>query len=44
VPLDIVVPPQQITQQFLLSNKIVNMAELRTGVAALNTPSIVPVP
>ncbi len=44
VPLDIVVPPQQITQQFLLSNKIVNMAELRTGIAALNTPKIVPVP
>lgn len=44
VPLDIVVPPQQITQRFLLSNKIVNMAELRTGIAALNTPSIVPVP
>jgi simple sugar transport system substrate-binding protein len=44
VPLDIVVPPQQITQQFLLSNKIVNMVDLRAGIAALNTPSIVPVP
>jgi simple sugar transport system substrate-binding protein len=44
VPLDIVVPPQQITQQFLLSKKVVNMTDLRGAIAALSTPNIVPVP
>jgi simple sugar transport system substrate-binding protein len=44
VPLDLVVPPQLITQQFLLSHHISNMQQLAQAMPALNTPTIASVP
>jgi simple sugar transport system substrate-binding protein len=44
VPLDLIVPPQLITQQFLISHDITNMSQLVADLPALNTPSIASIP
>lgn len=44
VPSDLIVPPQLITQKFLLSHKVTNMSQLVTALPALNTPSIASIP
>lgn len=44
IPLDLVVPPQLITQQFLKSHHVTNMQGLVKAIPALNTPTIASIP
>ena len=44
VPLDLIVPPQLITQQFLTSHDVTNMTQLVTDLPSLNTPGIASIP
>lgn len=44
VPSLVQVPPVLITQSFLRSHDISNMAQLVTAIPTMNTPSLVPVP